>query len=176
MWRRLSYSHVRISDMKNLKQFRTELNKNGITTEFIEPNHWFDTGIYALNFVMSGTFKHGIPNRRSTLFWGPSGTGKSYLVANAAKNAQKDGYFVVYIDSESGADRAYMTKVGLDLSADKFLGISVGSLEEGITTMSGLFQKVETTDKIFVVFDSLSMALPEKEISDFDSGEITGDL
>lgn len=163
--------------MKNLNKLKAALNKQGIVTELVEPDEWISTGIYSLNYSMTGKFNVGIPNRRATLFWGPSGTGKSFLLANAALQAQKKGYFVVYIDSENAAESGYLERIGLDLDEDKFMPVSIGNLEDGIKTMSEIFKSLdkEPNTKIFVAFDSLSMALPEKEISDFDSGELKGD-
>jgi recombination protein RecA len=162
--------------MINLSKFKKSIQKHGIQTDFVEADSWISTGIYSLNFCMSGKFNVGIPNRRSVMFWGPSGTGKSYLVSHAALEAQRQGYHVIYIDSETAANKQYMEKIGLELTKEKFTMISVSSLEDGIRTMSNLFKELLPTDKVFIAFDSLSMALSEKEINDFDKGESKGDM
>jgi RecA/RadA recombinase len=53
---------------------------------------WLSTGNYALNRGLSGDFKRGIPLGKITLFAGPSGSGKSFIVSNIAKQAQLAGY------------------------------------------------------------------------------------
>jgi len=161
--------------LKNQKVFKSALNKKGITTEFVAPDNWISTGNYALNFKASGMFKKGIPNRRIVMYWGPKGAGKSYLLSLAALEAQKAGYQVVYIDTETAAESEYMKRVGLDLSEDKFTPIAVTSIEEATSTMSLLFQNIDKNDKIFVAFDSLSMMVSEKEIGDFGKGIMKGD-
>jgi len=162
--------------MINLNKFKKSIEKHGIQTDFVEADCWISTGIYSLNYCMSGKFNVGIPNRRSVMFWGPSGTGKSYLVSHAALEAQRQGYHVIYIDAETAANKEYMRKIGLDLAEENFTMISVSSLEDGIRTMSNLFKQLTPPDKVFVAFDSLSMTLSEKEINDFDKGESKGDM
>ena len=46
----------------------------------------------------------GIPIGKITELAGLSGTGKSYMAAQIASNAQKKGIFVVYFDAESGVE------------------------------------------------------------------------
>lgn len=166
---------MRFLHLKNLDQLKKELAKQEIYTTFSTPTEWLSTGIYALNFTMSGTFQHGIPNKRSTFFWGPSGAGKTFLLANAAKHAQDKGYHILYLDSENAIDREYMTKIGLDLSEDKFTPINVTSIEDVTKTMAAIFSNCDPTDKLFVGLDSISMLLSEKEEGDFTSGDMKGD-
>jgi len=162
--------------MKNLKAFKNKLNKKDISTEFVSPDEWISTGNMALNFYMTGDFSRGIPNRRSVMYWGPKGSGKSYLASLAAKNAQEKGYHVIYVDTERAAEEGFMEKVGLDLSEDKFTPVPVASIEDATEVMSQLFQSLDPDEKVFVAIDSLSMLLSEKEITDFDKGDSKGDM
>ena len=98
--------------MKNLEKFKKALNKDGILTEFKAPTEWISIGNYALNFKLTGDFKRGIPNKRSFILYGPKGSGKSYILSLAAKNAQDKGYHVIYIDTETATEESYMSKVG----------------------------------------------------------------
>jgi RecA/RadA recombinase len=161
--------------IKNFKDFEKNLAKHNIKVGFAQPDHWISTGIYALNFLTNGRFNVGIPNRRSTLLWGPSGSGKSYILSNLCKQAQDDGYHVVYIDTETAMDDVYLAKIGVNLSKDVFTPIQIATIEEATATMSDLFQSLTPTDKVFVAFDSLSMAISEKESDDFEKGDMKGD-
>jgi len=62
--------------------------------------NWYDTGIYALNYIMSKNLKYGIPAGRITSYTGLSGTGKSLLAASAMKDPQLD--MIIIIETEGG--------------------------------------------------------------------------
>lgn len=161
--------------MSKLFELRKKLNKTGISTNISNPDCWISTGNYALNFIMSGRFDVGIPNRRSVLFWGQSGTGKSFLLSNIAKSAQDAGYSIIYIDTEEAIHEDYLAKIGVDLSEEKFMPIRVYSIEETTKVMSEIFASISDTDKVCVICDSLSMLETEKEMEDFEKGEMKAD-
>lgn len=48
---------------------------------------WVDSGNYALNFIMSGSFTKGIPVGRITIFDGLPGTGKSLFLASCLRDS-----------------------------------------------------------------------------------------
>lgn len=95
---------------KKIQALRKSLEKNHISTTISEPDVWLSSGNMALNFIMTGDFTRGIPNRRTIMYWGLPGTGKSFLAALAAKEAQDKGYFVVYFDTEDAIHTEYMEK------------------------------------------------------------------
>jgi len=158
------------------QKLRQSLNKKDISTDLSDPDCWLSTGNMALNYILSNNFNEGIPNRRSTLLFGPSGTGKSLLLGNIAKNAQDKGYMVVYIDSEGAIDTKYLTRIGLSLAETDFLPVRVSTVEDTASVISDLMRTVSPADKVFVALDSLSMLEPAQELEKFqDKGELQND-
>lgn len=162
--------------MQDFTKIVSILHKAGISTGITEPDFWISSGNLALNYIMSGDFKRGIPNRRTVFFWGLSGSGKSLLLCQAALNAQKAGYTVVYIDTEYALSTQYANKIGLDLSEDKFLLARISTLEELTKLMSELLKELPKDLKVCFVLDSLSNLKTEKEVNEFDSGTQKGDM
>ena len=64
--------------------------------------------------VVSGSLFGGIPNNRSVCFAGPSGTGKTFLLLNVVREAQKQGYQIIFYDSEAAVDIDITNKFGID--------------------------------------------------------------
>ena len=105
-----------MTDMKFLKDFQKQAEKiEDITASALPPAYWFNTGNFALNKIISGTFDNGIPQGRVVGLAGPSGSGKSFVTGNIAKNAQDDGAFVYVIDAENALDDEFMRKIGVDV-------------------------------------------------------------
>jgi hypothetical protein len=59
----------------DLTKFRKSLTKNldSISIGFHDPTHWISTGSYALNYMISGDFKKGIPLGKVCCLAGESG-------------------------------------------------------------------------------------------------------
>src|ERR1017187_2619363 len=97
-----------------LKTFRKQLDAiENVSTDFRPPLYFFNTGNYAINRILSGDYFRGIPQGRISLLAGPSDTGKSFLVCNFMTNAQKDGAFVLAIDSEHALDPEYLKRINV---------------------------------------------------------------
>mgnify|MGYP003323061861 CR=1 FL=1 len=56
--------------------------------------------------------KAGIPVGKIVEIAGLPATGKSFMAAQIAANAQKKGMFVVYFDAESAIDPEFLEKAG----------------------------------------------------------------
>lgn len=153
----------------------TILNKAGISTGISNPTTWISTGNYALNHIISGDFKRGIPNKRSVMLWGLSGTGKSFLAASMAKNAQDAGYTIIYIDTEDSIHTEYLKKIGVNME-EKFFSVRVSTIEETTKVFSELFKEIDVDEKICIVLDSLTMLETEKEADEFNQGIQKGDM
>lgn len=160
--------------MVNIAGLRKVLDKAGIVTEIREPDEWLSTGIYLLNGTMTNTFTKAIPNRRSVLFWGESGTGKSFILAMAAAQAQAKGYTVIYIDTETALDYAFLEKCGVNTNK-LFMPVQVFSVAEATKTMSMIFKETKTTDKLCVIIDSLSNLETDSDAVNFNKGIAKGD-
>lgn len=159
-----------------LDKLRSGLKKKEIVTEMNDPTEWISTGNAALNYRLSGRLDVGIPNKRSAMFWGQSGTGKTFLASNIAKFAQEKGYQIIYLDSEESISEDYMEKIGIDLSEDWFLPVQVDTIEETTTAVAEIFSTLEKDDKFILIIDSLAGLLTDKEEDEFSKGTSKGDM
>lgn len=76
---------------------------------------WYDTGVYALNYIMSKNLFGGVPSGRVTAYDGKSGTGKSLLSARTMADPNVD--LIVLIDVEGGGHgRELIDFAGVDPS------------------------------------------------------------
>ena len=162
--------------MVDITALTKELNKSGISTGICNPDYWISTGNYALNYIMSGNCGVGIPNRKTVMLWGESGTGKSFLASSMAKQAQDNGYFVIYLDSEHAIHEEYLLKIGMNLDAEHFLPVTLSTMEEAVKTLSILLKGLPPEQKVCFVLDSLTNLHLEKDTDEFDKGELKGDM
>ena len=71
----------------------------------IKEKQFISTGVYIVDAAMSGRLLNGgVATNRISVFAGESGAGKSFLAYSVVKNAQKQGYSVIYIDTEQAVD------------------------------------------------------------------------
>ena len=171
--------------MKFLKEFEKAIaGEEGISSSAEPPRYWFSTGNYALNKIISGSFYKGLPQGRATGFVGGSGTGKSYMIGNMVKEAQKQGAFCLVIDSEHALDNDYMANVGANpFDAGSYLYKEVRTYSNVIKVfssfMDGYTGEYKSSDpdarKVFIALDSLDMLSTESELKDFEKGEISSD-
>lgn len=167
-----------------LKAFRKQLDAiENVSTDFRPPLYFFHTGNYAINRILSGDYFRGIPQGRISLLAGPSDTGKSFLVCNFMANAQKDGAFVLAIDSEHALDPDFLKRINVDQSPDKFLGLEVITVQDIVQVTSNFIKDYEkeygkynpAAPKVLIIIDSLDMLLTETEAAHFEKGEQKGD-
>lgn len=159
-----------------IKDLRKQLHKNNIDTEIKDPTNAVSVGNYAINEMITGDFRVGLPNKRSFVFWGPQGSGKSLLLASAAAAAQKEGYHVFWVDTENAASTGFMKSAGLNVDdEDQFTVVTRSSLEEIIKALSHLWKALEPGDKLFLVMDSISNIVVKKQLDDFAKGDMKAD-
>lgn len=173
-----------MADMTFLKDFRKKSEKlENINLDFSPPTHWYSCGNLALNKIMSGSFRRGIPQGRVTVLAGPSGSGKSFLGGNIIKNAQADGAFILALDSENALDPGFLTKIGVDCSPEKLMYMGVVTIQDVTSVLSDFIAGYEkdygrnniNAPKVVIFLDSLDMLLTESENSNFDKGVQKGD-
>ena len=157
-----------------LEKFRKAIEKKerSYKTGFSEIPDWITTGNYALNAVVSGRMDLGIPVSRTTMISGLSGSGKSFLVSNIVKNAQQKGYFCIYIDTENSVGDAFMVKIGVDLSEDSFMPVTLYSVEELVQFFADLLQNTTEDEKICLIVDSLSNLETERDLEKSEDGKV----
>jgi len=140
----------------------------------IKERTYIDTNIYILNALLAKSILHGgISKNRFTIFAGEESVGKSYLCYNIAKSAQKDGYNVIYIDTEFSIELAQLEEFGLDISPDRFMLIRSNKVED-IKIMLAQFldqlkeKKIAGIDigKTIMFIDSIGQLASLKEVED----------
>ena len=172
----------------DLTKFRKELTKNldSISVGFNDPKFWVSTGSYALNYMISGDFNKGVPLGKVVMIGGESGSGKSYLVSgNIAANAQKDGHFVVLLDSENALDTRWLHELGVSTDEDKLLKISVTMIDDVARIIFDFVKGYraqysdvprEQRPKVVFIIDSLGMLLTPTDVKQFSEGDMKGDM
>ena len=118
-------------------------------TEVIQ---WIPTGSRWLDSIISRGRLAGIPVGKVIEIAGLESTGKSYMAAQIAANAQKMGMDVVYFDSESAIDPSFLENAGCDLN--KLLYIQATSVEFVLETIEEL---LGSDNQILFIWDSLAL-------------------
>lgn len=151
------------------------------TIDEIKISDWIHTGNYLLNAQISGSLFKGIPSGRITMIVGESGTGKTFLTLNILRNAQKMGYNVILIDTESAIDDSTLMRFKFDL--DKILYVPIVTIKELTSFLLNFAEmlvkyKNENTNigKYIIAIDSLGNLATDKEIEDIIEGEDKADM
>ena len=168
----------------DLSKFRKTLTKSidGLGVGFNDPTDWISTGNYALNYLISSDFNKGVPLGKVTVFAGESGAGKSYICSgNLIKAAQKQGIYVVLVDSENALDEKWLHALGVDTSEDKLLKLNMAMIDDVAKTISEFMKEYKVMDeptrpKVLLVIDSLGMLLTPTDVNQFEAGEMKGDM
>jgi recombination protein RecA len=168
----------------DLSKFRKTLTKSisGLSVGFSDPTDWISTGNYALNYLISGDFKRGVPLGKVTVFAGESGAGKSYICSgNLVKAAQEQGIYVVLVDSENALDEKWLHALGVDTSEDKLLKLNMAMIDDVAKTINEFVTEYrampeESRPKVLFVIDSLGMLLTPTDVNQFEAGDLKGDM
>ena len=168
----------------DLSKFRKGVTKSieGLSIGFNDPTDWISTGNYALNYLISGNFNHGVPLGKVTVFAGESGAGKSYICSgNLIKNAQDQGIYVILIDSENALDESWLHALGVQTTDDKMLKLNMAMIDDVARVISDFVKEYKTLPsderpKVMFVIDSLGMLLTPTDVNQFEAGEMKGDM
>ncbi len=168
----------------DVSKFRKDITKSidGLSTGFHDPDTWISTGNHALNYLISGDFNKGIPLGKVTVFAGESGAGKSYFASgNIVKDAQRQGIFVILIDSENALDETWLKALGVDTSPEMLLKLSMAMIDDVALTISKFMKGFkampeEERPKVLFVIDSLGMLMTPTDVKQFELGDMKGDL
>jgi RecA/RadA recombinase len=169
--------------MDFLKDFKKSVEKiDGVTGSLPPPRYWHSFGNYVLNYIMSGSFRNGVPQGRLVGLAGPSGSGKSYILGNLVKNAQLDGAMILIVDSEEALDDDYMRGIGVDVEDDYYMYNSVTTFSQAIAIISTFIKMYkkeyngdEDAPKVFIAYDSLDMCLTDTELENYQKQKQKGD-
>ncbi len=168
----------------DISKFRKNISKSieGLSIGFRDPTDWVDTGNYALNMLISGDFHKGIPLGKVTVFGGQSGSGKSLICSgNVVRDAQQKGIYVILIDTENALDEQWLRAFGVDTSDDKLLKLNLCMIDDVAKTITEFVKEYKTLPtedrpKVLFVIDSLGMLLTPTDVSQFESGDLKGDM
>ena len=168
----------------DVSKFRKTLTKSidGLSIGFRDPTDWISTNNYALNYLISGDFKRGVPLGKVTVFAGESGAGKSFICSgNLIKNAQEQGIYVILVDTENALDEAWLHALGVDTSEDKLLKLNVAMIDDVAKLINDFVKEYKTLPedqrpKVLFVLDSLGMMLTPTDVNQFEAGDLKGDM
>ena len=146
-----------------------------------EIDHFIPTGNFHLNACLTGSLFGGYPNNRAVALAGPSGTGKTYLILNAVKQAQDMGYSIVFYDSENAVDKELVEKFGVDPKRFRYEPCNtVQEFRSSVTALTDLLieqkNKGATLPKVMIILDSAGNLATQKEIDDAKSGSDKADM
>lgn len=153
----------------NLTEMRNLINKKvGINLAHdlrgenpTEVKDWIPTGSRWLDSIICRGQLAGIPVGKIVEIAGLESTGKSYMAAQIAANAQKKDIDVIYFDSESAIDPSFLENAGCDL--DRLLYVQAQSVEFVLETIEELLGSNE--NRMLFIWDSLALT---PAISDVD--------
>lgn len=155
-----------------------------IIDDKVKEKKFISTGVYLLDAALSSRLLGGgIQTNRITCFAGESGTGKSFLAYSVAKNAQKQGYGVVYIDTEYSVELDEIHKFGIDANPEKFILVRSNKVEDINITLTQLLdslkeEKIKGNEiqPLIIVLDSIGQMASNKEKADLLKGDIKQDM
>lgn len=114
-------------------------------------------------------------------------SGKSFLASgNMVRDAQRQGIFVILIDSENALDESWLHALDVDTSEEKLLKLNMAMIDD-VGKMFSDFVKGYREDytslpdeerpKILFVIDSLGMLMTPTEVNQFEDGNTSkGDM
>ena len=90
-----------------------------------EVTDWIPTGSRWLDSIICRGKRTGIPVGKVVEIAGLEATGKSYMAAQIAANAQKMGIDVIYFDSESSIDPQFLENSGCDVEKESAMQMRI---------------------------------------------------
>ena len=172
----------------NPDKFRKGITKAlpGVAAGFYDPDTWISTGNYCLNYRISGDFNRGVPLGKVVCLAGESGSGKSFIAAGSlVREAQKQGIFVVLLDSENALDEQWLHAAGVETTEDKLLKIGVSQVDEVGKILNDFVEQFandygdldkEDRPKVLFIVDSLGMLSDPTAEAQMAKGDMKGDF
>lgn len=139
---------MRLINKKAGREVAHNLNNQNPT----EVTDWIPTGSKWLDSIICKGQAAGIPVGKICEIAGLEATGKSFLAAQIAANAQDMGIDVVYFDSESAIDPSFLERAGCSL--DRLMYVQAESVEFVLETIEEL---LGTENKWLFIWDSLAL-------------------
>jgi len=174
-----TFSITQMSDLIDDISEKTE-----IIIERDEETEFISTGVHVLDALISKSIlKGGVADDRLTIFAGEPATGKSYIMYNVARNAQKAGYYVFFIDTEHSVTKQTLLDFKIDTSPEKLKLVSSNNIEKLKMTLVQYFDKLKSMKKdgydipkVIILLDSIGQLASEKEKADALEGKNKQDM
>ena len=156
-----SAGKLSMEEMRKLINKKAGMNVAHDLTEAnpTEVTQWIPTGSRWLDSIVCRGKLAGIPVGKVVEIAGLEATGKSYMAAQIAANAQEMGMDVVYFDSESAIDPKFLLNAGCDLS--KLLYVQAQSVEFVLETIEEL---LASNNQMLFIWDSLALTPAVSEV------------
>ena len=139
----------KVINKKHGQKIAYNLNEENPT----EVTGWIPTGSRWLDAIICRGKLAGIPIGKITEIAGLESTGKSFLAAQVAANAQQQGINVVYFDSESAIDPKFLENAGCNL--ENLLYIQAETVEFVLETIEEFIGSV--CDNLLFIWDSVAL-------------------
>ena len=156
-----------------MDEFLKELKEINPEAELVETaslgniSDYISTGSYALNAALTGDIFKGIPDGRVTSVVGGPSTGKSFIMANIIREAQKKGYKPMAWQTENASDKFFFQRLGVN--TNNLTDLPVDTLEkfknQAVQLIDFLSKKKEENPerKFLLLVDSYGNLMTEKE-------------
>jgi len=181
---------------KNFSEISNYINQFLPNSDYVELDQevtFTSAGSYVLNACISGTLFGGTPSGHCIIIAGDPKTGKSYIVLDAVRELQKDGYMVIIFDTEHAHTKERYLAQGVDINMIKFIiPDTVNQITSQMVQLTqSLFDTKEKINqenkklpvdqrkelpKIAVVIDSISTLNSEKQLNDALEGNMKSDM
>jgi len=148
-----------------IKTFNKDEEKTGkiawnLATDFDNPTdvkEFISTGNTLLDYDIANRKNGGAPVGKLTEINGEEASGKSLLCAHLAKEAQKKGGIVAYIDVENAMNPEFMEAIGVDLKRLIYLQPgTVEEVQEAILKMILMTRQKAPTQLVLIIWDSIA--------------------
>jgi recombination protein RecA len=136
---------------------------------------WISTGSQQLDFIIANKLGGGLPEGRVIELQGPTSSGKSHIAFEAAKDTQKKGGIVAYIDTENATNLDNLQTLGIDVTK-RFVFCQTACTEEIFSIIESTIVKARAMIKdvpVTIIWDSVAASSPKAELEgDYDQNTI----
>ena len=165
---------------KEIKNEYASIVKDGIIGDLCG---FVDSGSYLLNALISGSMFKGIPNNKVTLFSGPEGVGKSFILLSVISLYLKNNKnaVVAFFESESAQRKELFETFDIDTSRVFFLPVETVQMVkiQGLSILNAYADQIgkdRSVNNLLLCLDSLGNLSTTKELGDASAGKEVLDM
>jgi len=154
-----------------------KLKNAGLLSDSVEDLGFVSTGSYALNKVISGNYRDGIPIGGISQFHGEASTAKTVFATHILKEAQALGHYTMLVDSENAYNATFAEHLGLD--PKKLIYAAPETVEDCFNVIEQTIKEIRELDKdtpIVIAYDSIAVSpsKAEYEAENYDGNNMQG--